>query len=574
MRIPFAIIVAFSVLACDRSVVHLSRFPDGRIRERWIEKGPANGPLARDGEYRSFHPDGSREMIVPYRAGRRHGHARAWDLRKRLSAERFWDQGYLVREIAYDSLGRIRADRRFEVRTARTRTAGPAGDSLDAEETCAWTVGSDTPSTRDGLCEMKYPDGKPLAETHFRNGRLDGLARAWHPDGSPWITGAFARGLPVGRWKSNAPGGVPIWSGAYVEGERDGAWEEWFPGGGPKSSSRWRRGRPEGGYQEWYPGGGLRLRGACVRGKREGVEEAWYPDGGRLYAARYAGGLLDGEFSQWHPGGKLRLRCRFDHGRKEGLSRVWYRKGGLQEQAYYRQGRLNGPYRTWDPEGLPMAMKEYRNGSMAFDSKARELLDLLGAARYRVPTGMLGFYWGMGQKECRANLGLYQAARVRADAGALAAEIVAFPDRMPTLARIRLAFNAQGELWGIKLELRQESSAEFFPLCENLEVEMGAGLGTTRLRRVEGAGAEASGGDGSSAYAMTRKRDWGRFTVESAEGGIKRELSVLSAEGFSPGDQGWMRFTLENNLYREYVDPSSASISPPRWEDETLFAGR
>jgi hypothetical protein len=291
------------------------------------------------------------------------------------------------------------------------------------------------------------------------------------------------------------------------------------------------------------------------------LEEAWYPDGGRLYAAQYADGLLTREFSQWHPGGKLRLRCRFAHGRKQGLSRVWYRTGGLQEQAYYRSGRLDGPYRTWSPEGLPMAMKEYKDGSMAFDSKARDLLDLLGAARYRVPAGLLGFYWGMGQKECRANLGLYQAARVRADTGALAADIVAFPDRKPTLARIRLSFNAQGELWGIKMDLRQETAADFFALCENLEVEMGAGLGTTSVRRADGA------------YAMTRRRDWGRFTAETAEGGIKRELSVLSAEGFSPGDRGWFRFSLENNLYREYVDPSSAAISPPRWEGETLFAG-
>jgi antitoxin component YwqK of YwqJK toxin-antitoxin module len=569
MRITLAIIVALTVSACDRSVVHLSRYPDGSIRERWVEKGPAGKPLAREGEYRSFHPGGNREMIVPYKGGRRHGHARAWDMRKRMSAERFWSRGFLVREIGYDSLGRIRFDRRFEVRTARSRTAGPAGDSLDAEETCAWTVGGDRPAVRDGLCEMRYPDGKPMAESHYRLGKLDGPVKAWYEDGTPWIAGAYARGLPVGPWKACARGGGPLWSGVYVDGERDGIWEEWFPDGAPKSSAGWRRGRPEGEYREWYPGGGARLRGACAGGRRHGKEEAWYPDGGRLYVARYAEGLLDGEFSQWHPGGKLRLRCRFAQGRKQGLSRVWYRTGGLQEQAYYRKGRLDGAYRTWTPEGLPMAMKEYRDGSMAFDSKARELLDLLGAARYRVPAGLLGFYWGMGQRECRANLGLYQAARVRADTGALAADIVAFPDRKPTLARIRLAFNAQGELWGIRLELRQETAADFFALCENLEVEMGAGLGTTGLRRAEG-----PGGQGPPGYAMTRKRDWGRFTVESAEGGVKRDLSVLSAEGFSPGDRGWFRFTLENNLYREYVDPSSATISPPRWEGETLFAGR
>lgn len=256
------------------------------------------------------------------------------------------------------------------------------------------------------------------------------------------------------------------------------------------------------------------------------------------------------------------MRCRFAHGRKEGLSRVWYPSGGLQEQAYYKGGRLDGAYRTWSPEGLPMAMKEYRGGALAFDSRAKELLDLLGADQLRVPVGLMGFYWGMGAKECRANLGLYQAARVRADSGVMAADIVAFPDRKPTLAHIRLDFNAQGELWGIKLDLRQASSEDFFPLCENLEVEIGASLGTTGLRR--------SGG----AYSMVRKRDWGRFTVEAAQGGIRQDIPVLSAEGTGPGGAGWLRFSLGNNLYREYVDPASASISPPRWDGEGLLAGR
>jgi len=201
---------------------------------------------------------------------------------------------------------------------------------------------------------------------------------------------------------------------------------------------------------------------------------------------------------------------------------------------------------------------------MAFDAKAKELLALLGADQLRVPAGMMGFYWGMGRKECRANLGLYQASGVRADSDAIAADVVAFPDRKPTRARIRLAFNAQGELWGIKLDLRQETAADFFPLCENLEVEMGAALGSTGLSRTEARGK----------YAMTRKRDWGRFTVEAAAGGIRQELPVLSAEGYSPGGEGWLRFALENNLYREYVDPASASISPPRWDAENLFAGR
>ena len=567
MRILFASLLALSFWACDRGIVHVTRYPDGRIRESWTEQGPPGKPTVREGLYQSFYPDGSRALAVSYAGGRRQGRARAWDEKGRLSAERQWAGGFLVHEVRFDTLGRASAERRFEIRSANAKAAGPAGEFFEAMETCAWAVSGISARdggqpVRDGLCEMRYPGGKPMAERHFREGKLDGPVKAWYEDGTPWIAGAYAMDRPVGRWKAYSRSGNPLWSAGYARGERDGPWEEWFPDGSRKSVSRYRGGKTEGRYQEWYPNGRLRLRGSCSGGRREGVEEAWYPDGGRLYAAHYAGGLLDGEFSQWHPQGKLRLRCRFARGRKQGWSQVWFPSGALQEQACYKEGRLDGPYRTWSPDGLPMAMKEFKNGSLAFDPKAKELQALLGAPQLRVPVGLMGFYWGMRRQECRANLGLDQAERVRADSGEIAADLVAFPDRLPTLARIRLDFNVQGELWGIKLDLRQRSAADFFPLCENLEVEMGAGLGTTGLRRADGT------------YAMTRKRDWGLFTVEAAAGGIRQDLPVLSAEGFSPGGEGWFRFSLANNLYREYVDPSGASISPPRWEGETLFAGR
>ncbi|MEO7425964.1 MAG: toxin-antitoxin system YwqK family antitoxin, partial [Fibrobacteria bacterium] len=333
-------------------------------------------------------------------------------------------------------------------------------------------------------------------------------------------------------------------------------------------------GVPEGGYQEWYSNGRPRLTGLFRAGRREGKEAAWYPDGKRLYTAQYAAGKLQGDFHQWHSSGKLRLHCRFEDGRREGSSRIWYPSGALQEQAYYKNGRLNGSYRTWSPEGAPMVMKEFRQGAVAFDSKAKELLDLLGADRLRVPVGMMGFYWGMGERDCRANLDLYQATDIRTGAGGglLTARFLAFPDRRATPAKIRLSFNEQGELWGIKLDLSQRSSADFFALCENLEVEIGAGLGMAGLQKT----------DVPAEYAMTRKREWGRFTVHmgagaggaASEGSIRQDLPVLKAEGFSPPGPGWFRFSLENELYREYVNPANNSITPPRWQEEAFLAGR
>lgn len=565
MRFRLMISVALALTACDQGSIHVTRFPGGKIHEMWKESGPAGKPTVREGEYQSFYPDGRRESLILYKGGKKHGSARRWDGQGRPSGKSEFADGFLVRDIRIDSVGNEVSDRKYTINTAKVMALGSAGDSLQVRETCAWSQTAGGTAVRDGLCEMSYEDGRPMATRLFREGHLHGAVKAWYPDGTPWLEGAYVNDIPTGKWRTWTRSGNLLWSAGYNKGERQGGWDEWFPDGQRKSVSRFRNGQPEAGYQEWYPNGKTRLRGTFKDGKRQGQEDAWYPDGARLYCARYAAGKLDGEFYQWHPGGKLRLHCRFSKGRKNGLSRVWYPGGGLQEQAYYKSGRLDGSYRTWAADGLPMAMKEFRDGSVSFDSKAKELLDLLGADHLRVPVGLMGFYWGMGGKECRANLGLYQASAVRAGAEEITADLVAFPDRSPTPARIRLSFNGQGELWGINLELQQKSSSDFFPLCENLEVEIGAELGTAGLRRA----------DGDSHYYMTRKREWGKFTVTSgAAGGIQQDLAVVSAEGFSPGEKGWFHFSLENGLYREYVNPANASISPPRWEEEALFAGR
>ena len=526
---------ALAFCACDQGTLHIVRYPSGKIRETWTEKGGM-----KEGETRRFAADGALLSKGEYR------------------------HGFLVREARYDASGKASAEDRFSMRTDRVKAVGPAGDSLTVEETCAWSEAAGRAAHKQGLCAMKYPDGKPMATRYYKSGRLDGPVKAWYPDGTPWLEGTYGADIPTGRWRTWTRSGNLLWSAAYAKGEKDGPWEEWFQDGGRKSKSAYAKGKPDGEYQEWYPNGGIRLRGTFKAGRREGREAAWYPDGGRLYSACYLSGRLDGDFYQWHPGGRLRLHCRFAAGKKEGGSRVWYPSGILQEQAYYRQGRLSGSYRTWSAEGAPMAMKEFRDGAVAFDSKAKELLDLLGADQLRVPVGMMGFYWGMGAKECRANLGLYQAADIRTDGGDILARVIAFPDRHPTQARIRLSFNRQDELWGIKLDLRQAASGDFFPLCENLEIEIGAELGMAGLRKAE-AGAE---------YTMTRKRDWGRFTVTGGSPAVEQELPVVSAEGFSPAARGWFHFTLANHLYREYVDPGNASITPPRWREEAFLAGR
>ncbi len=535
----------------------------------WKEKGPSGQTTHREGLFESFLMDGRRQSAIEYHDGKKNGDARFWTTDGRLCFKGRYQDDFLVKEIRYDDLERTVMDETYLVKSHSINALGPDGDSLKAKETCAWSNAKSKSPIKNGLCILTYPEGQHLSIRYYHLGRLQGPVKAWYSDGKPWMEGTYEKDIPTGIWRSWTPNGKPLWSANYSQGEKNGTVQEWFPDGKPKSKAEFKSGKRQGEYQEWYPNGKLRIRGKYKEGKREGTEAAWFPDGGRLYLTKYNQGKLNSDFYQWYPQGHLRLHCHFLDGKKEGWSRVWYRQGSLLEHAVFHEGRLNGPYRTWTQDGAPLSTKEFQNGTVASDSKAKELLELLGADQIRVPVGLLGFYWGMALKDCLANLSLLLATDVHSGDELLTAKMIAFQDHHPTQARIRLQFNGQGELWGIKLDLLQNNSSEFFSLCESLEREIGSELGIAGFRK----------GDANTQYYLTRKKEWGKFSITALNGtnsikGVTQELPVVSAEGFSPGDTGWFRFTIANHLYREYVNPNNSSITPPRWPEEAFLAGR
>ncbi|HLP43546.1 MAG TPA: hypothetical protein VK465_18740, partial [Fibrobacteria bacterium] len=236
----------------------------------------------------------------------------------------------------------------------------------------------------------------------------------------------------------------------------------------------------------------------------------------------------------------------------------------LMELAMYREGRLHGTFKSFSPDGRLLVTKEYRGGEVAFDSKAKELLELLGAEDARVPVGLFGLYWGMTPGEARGALSVLEADGVRQEAGTLTARATVLSGRDARPARLRLRFNDQGELWEIRAEISPRTGEDAFALCDRLEAEMGAELGRPEMRKT------GNGGD----WRMTRRREWGRFSLTTGtEVPVRQDLPVVTAEATGAGT-GSLRFTLGNPLFREYVNPANASVTPPEWHEDTFLAGR
>jgi antitoxin component YwqK of YwqJK toxin-antitoxin module len=565
MRMLFRMAPAIlaALIACEGpGTVHVSRYPSGQVKETWTERREEGGPSLRDGTFKSFHPDGSPESEIPYRRGKRHGTAFMRLPGGALVFEGEYRDDFLVRERRSDPAGNPTVEREYAVRAFPARALGPDGDSIEVLEACAYLEEPSGP-TRHGLCRMTYKEGGAMSDRHYRRGRLHGPVKAWYPGGARWMEGAYEDGLPSGAWTTWSPEGKTAWSASFARGERTGAWKEFYPDGRPKSRHAYRAGKPDGPYQEWYPNGKPRLRGGRRLGRREGQETAWYPDGSRLYEARFAGGRLEGEFMQWHPDGRPRMQCRFSGGRKHGACRQWHRQGGLMELSTWRNGRLDGPWKSFAPNGRLLVSKEYRGGELAFDSKARELLELLGAGDAGVPVGAFGLYWGMTPTEARGALSILRASGIRQERDDMVARARLFAGGDSRTARLRIRFNAQGELWEIGAEIDARRAGDLFPLWERFEEEIGAEMGRPRMRRSAGA----------ADFDVARSREWGRFSVTIGEEiPVRRDIPVVTAEGWCPGGEGSFRFTLANHLFREYVNTANAAVTPPEWPEAAFLA--
>ncbi len=552
-------------ISCKQETLHIRRFTSGQVKELWIETGRSQDSTVKDGVFQSFFPNHRLESKITYRNGRKNGLGEFWDRSGTLCFQGQYTDDFLIDEKRFNHKGESILHTTYTIRTLFTKALSPSGDSVKAIEKCAWTNPKEESSTRSGLCRLEYSLGSLLAQRYYFHGKLHGEVKAWYPNGSNWLLGSYASDVPTGIWKTWSLQGKLLWSANYSNGIKDGIWEEYFPSGLLKKSMVYYKGKRNGIFREYYPTGKLKRRGAYQEGLRAGPEKTWYPNGNPLYSAMYVSDRLQGPFQQWHRNCKIELQCHFRNNEKSGQSRVWNKHGQLIELATFKSGKLNGPYQSWTPDGKLISTKEFKGGTLTYDSKAKELLAMFGADQIRVPVGIFGFYWGMSPSACRSVLEISLATKIRSTKNEMTAHWMVFKESHPKDSRVRLQFNDQGELWGIKLDIYQKNSQELFSICTGIETELQAELGEAQYRK----------GEEDSSYFLTHNQNWGFFSVSlGTQPPITQDLSVIRAESLSPGNTGWFRFNLMNQLIREYTNPANASFTSPEWAEPENVAGR
>lgn len=194
-----------------------------------------------------------------------------------------------------------------------TQTVGPSGGGLklhcprDSEPIVLATEAYCTTVDHQkvGPWIFWYSDGRPKAETTWRNGQKEGLRRAWGPDGKLREEEHFSAGLldgPSRKWNER---GTKVEEITYRADKRHGLCQWWYDTGKPKAKERYLNGSRFGITQSWYEDGQAKERVSYSQGKHDGLAEFWYASGIKSEETRYRDGQMNGARSRWATGGQL-----------------------------------------------------------------------------------------------------------------------------------------------------------------------------------------------------------------------------------------------------------------------------
>jgi len=118
---------------------------------------------------------------------------------------------------------------------------------------------------RSSIVHSNYPDGRPSAEAHFRQGKLDGISRHWHPNGvmafEIRLKGGFRHGL-CKQWNEQ---GQLLGSFKMIMGT--GVMRFWYSNSRLLYEMDMVKGKPHGRQRLWSEQGELVAESFYVNGK-------------------------------------------------------------------------------------------------------------------------------------------------------------------------------------------------------------------------------------------------------------------------------------------------------------------
>ena len=151
---------------------------------------------------------------------------------------------------------------------------------------------ADGSTTKHGIFENFYDNGKPKSRVEFVDGKENGLMMSWQNDGKLISTLSYRDGQLEGLCTYFDADGTKMSSGTYKNGKEHGVFTLYFPSGKVQGKTTWKKGMQHGKFEVWHENGKKAKSGQTKEGKVDGHWSVWDSTGALILEEKYQDGTL------------------------------------------------------------------------------------------------------------------------------------------------------------------------------------------------------------------------------------------------------------------------------------------
>ncbi|MFV0266127.1 MAG: toxin-antitoxin system YwqK family antitoxin [Draconibacterium sp.] len=206
-----------------------------------------------------------------------------------------------------------------------------------------------------------------------------------------------ANGLRQGLWKKTQPNGRPVYEGPFKDGKPVGEWKRYHPGGQVKALIEyrgdtahtqlfdvWRKKLAEGDFLNEKKTGvwsvfkeNQKVADEEYRnGVKDGVSHRYYDTGEVMEESYWENDVQEGDYQVFFKTGEPYMQCKMQNNMRNGLFLVYFENGQQEVVGAYKNNLRHDEWKYYDEDGKYQYSLFYNEGQI-LNPQVRDSIDSL-----------------------------------------------------------------------------------------------------------------------------------------------------------------------------------------------------
>jgi antitoxin component YwqK of YwqJK toxin-antitoxin module len=182
------------------------------------------------------------------------------------------------------------------------------------------------------------------------NGLRQGRWQKMQPNGKPMYDGYFKDGKPVGEWKRFHTGGQ-VKAIINYRADSDSADAQLFDEWGKKVAEGIYLNEKKSGLWNYFSENRKIANEHFVDGEKDGKSHKYYDTGEVWEESEWVRGKLEGSYKVFFKNGEPFFQCKMSNNQRSGLCLSYFQNGRVELEANYIRGLRNGEWKYFDELG-------------------------------------------------------------------------------------------------------------------------------------------------------------------------------------------------------------------------------